>query len=501
MAQSVLSDGYVQVCVSSSLNFLSGGCRVLVVGQKLAAGNAPTTKPSQVRSVRDIAPLFGDGSIIAEALRKVFQQCPRGVDIWALPQADAAGAVKAVHTLTITGTATSPGRFSLYMVEADYAVNFAVETGDTPTVIGDALVAALPANFPFVAVNAAGVVTLTAKNGGTVANDLVMVYNPEARPNYAPAGVTVAHAQTTVGTGDPAAVDYAAALGECCYSCYALLYGDGPQQDALRDHLRDAWDCSKPQCFGHGYVYDVGTPTEIVATGDNSPELSRMAICPEWPVAPWLMTAAYAALSCCTTCDNPELSVQGQNNGLLSSIRMPQSCDACFSFDDQTYLRENGFVVVGPANIGSGGYTNPYIFNDVTNYLYDELGRPNVTFRDANSRRLASTTALSIATKLQEFNGVGFFPGSTEIKRGVQGTNKQLMLADIRAWAKANVGVLFGDFPNINENIQLQTDFEVAPRCTGIPGRLHLTMQYQPPVRVSSIGVSLTPQLLDNCNR
>lgn len=501
MAQSVLSDGYVQVCISTSLNFLAGRCKMFIEGQKLAAGTATADKLVQVQSTRDIGAWFGDGSPLAEALRKVFKQCPQGVEVWAVPRADAVAAVKAAYTVTITGPATSDGRFSLYSVEADYAVNFPVETGDTATEIAAALVAALPANYPYTAVATAGVVTLTSKVGGTVNNSLVMVYNPEGRANYAPGGVTVAFDQTTPGSVDPAPLDYGAVVGECCYSCYVLLSENTAQKDAMRDHIRNAWDCTKPQCFGHGYLYSQGTPSSIVATGDNSPEVSIIGLCDDWPVAPWLMSTAYAALSCCTTCTNPELSVQGQTNGLLSSIRMPQTCDACFSYDDQTYLKSNGFVVVGPASIGAGGYTNPYIFNDVTNYLYDELGRPNATYRDTNSRRLATATALSIAEKLQEFNGVGFYPGATEIRKGVQGTNKPLMLADIRAWARANVGVLFGDFADINSDIQLFTDMELAPPCTGIPGKLHLQMRYSPPVRISNVGVMLSPALLDNCNR
>lgn len=503
MAQAVLSDGFVSLCIDTSLNWADGKCRMLIEGQYIpVVGNGVTADEAiRVNSVRDIEAMFGVGSVLSEALKKVFCTCPVNVEVFALPRADAALGVAAAYTITITGPATSDGRFTLFMGDADYSIDVGVDAGDTATAIAALVVARIPESFPFSAVAAAGVITLTAKNKGTVGNHLNFVYNFSGRSNYAPAGVAVAVAQTTQGSVDPAPLNYADVLGDCCYSCYALLSEDTDLQEALRDHIRSAWDCTKPQCFGHGYVYNVGTASQIIADGDNSAELSRLAHCADDPILPYLKVVSYASLSCCIACDNPEISVQGQTFGLLRCISQPQSCAPCFSYLDTVALREAAFVVTGPANIGTGALTNPYIFNDVTNNLYDELGRPNETFRATNSRRLATKTALALAEKLQEFNGLGFFTINTDIKRGVQGTNKNLMLANIRAWAKTQIGVLFSEFPNINQDIQLRTDFEVAPECVGRPGLLHLFMRYMPPVRIDKVNVQMQPKLLDNCNR
>jgi hypothetical protein len=181
---------------------------------------------------------------------------------------------------------------------------------------------------------------------------------------------------------------------------------------------------------------------------------------------------------------------------------MPESCTPGWTFGEVTQLQTNGFVVSGPATTsGQGNYTSPYIYNDVTNYLRDEKNRPNATFRDASSRRLAAATGVALAEFLQQFNGLAVFTKNTNIRTGIIGTNPRLMLGKIRKWAQDNVGILFSEFDNINEDIQLLTDFEVQPKCVGQPGIFHLNMRYRPPVRGARINVNLVPALFDNCDR
>lgn len=503
MAQAALADGFIKLCIGDSLNFIEGNCRVLLEGQMLSIGAAEPDKIIRVTTDRTLAALFGAGSVISEALRVALCACPESVELYALPREDNDAGVAAVYTLTFTGTATGPGRATFFLGDAVYNIDFAVMEGDTPTDIAAAFLAEVPANFPFTATVAAGVVTLTAKNAGTVGNHLTPVYNWAGRSGYAPAGVSVAMAQTVQGSADPEApTDYGSVIGECCYSCYGLLTENVAWQTAMRDWIRSAWACDKPQCFGHGYTYNAGSLGQILATGDNSAEFNRLAVSVNTPILPYLKVANYAALSCCTGCDNPEVSIQGQTFGLLSCVSQPATCSAEFSNDDVIALRENGFVVTGPATIGTGVLTNPYVYNDVTNYLVDDLGRDNMTFRNTNSRRLATATAIEIAEKLQEFNGLGLFTRNTTIREGVQATTPNLMLADVRTWARDNEGRLFSEFEDITRSITLQTDAQFQRRqCTGRPGRLHLNVDYRPPDRIDEIVTNLQPRVLENCDR
>lgn len=502
MAIDALRDGYVRLCFDPSLNVAGTRCRVVLEGQYIPAAQnpVPANQLIKVVSLRDVDTMFGAGSVLAEALKTAFGCCGNGaVEIFALPRADAGGATKAAYTVTFTGPATKDGRVEIYSGDGRYNINFRVEAGDTATQIATEFLANLPDGFPFTAASAAGVVTLTAKNGGTVGNYFNPIYNWRGLNNYAPQGVGVAFAQTVVGSGDPVALDLAAVLGECCVCCYAALYGNDDWQQGVIDYLESAWDCTKPQCFGHGYTYNAGTLGQILAQDTNSGVLSRMAHCDDDPNFPWLKVAAYAVKSCCETVDNPELSIQGPQFGVLQCLTSPASCSQCFTFDEQEQLRQAGFVVTVPFGGGQGYLTSPMVTNDITNQRYDEEGRENYTFQAVSSRRLAAKTAELFANELQRYNGLGFYTKNTTIRPGVRGTNARLMEGALRNWLKSQIGILFSEFDDLDKDFVLQPDFAVAPKCLGVPGKVRINLVYRPPVRLTNVQVNMQPKLLDNC--
>jgi hypothetical protein len=329
------------------------------------------------------------------------------------------------------------------------------------------------------------------------------IYNWHQRLDYAPTGIVVDILQTSPGTnagaGGFTAPDYAAVLGECCYCCIGMLYDNTEWQDAMIAYIASAWDCSKPQCFGHGYTYNTGTLGQIMACDTNSAEVSRLAQCCDDPSAGWLKTAAYTTLSCCSTIDHPEMSVQGPDFGILACLRQPESCFQCFTFDEQQLLQASGFVVTVPAQGGTGSMTQPMIVNDVTNNRYDANGRLNATWWNVNARRLAAATADAAALALGQVVGLGLFTKTTAIPVGIRGTNPKLILGQFRAWAKSNIGRLFSEFDDIDNDIKLMTDFEVAPKCQGIPGKLWIDFTYRPPVRITNIIINAKPAMLSNC--
>jgi hypothetical protein len=156
-------------------------------------------------------------------------------------------------------------------------------------------------------------------------------------------------------------------------------------------------------------------------------------------------------------------------------------------------------VVTVPLNGGTGSLTSPMIVNDITNNRYDINGKLNATWWNTNSRRLAASTADAAAIELNKVVGLGLFTKNTAVPPGIRGTNPRMILGAFRAWAKSEIGRLFSEFDNIDTDITLQTDFEVAPKCQGIPGKLWINMVYRPPVRISNIIINAQPKLLDNC--
>lgn len=498
MAIDSLRSGFVSLCFDPSANVLGDKCRLVVEGQYMTAGTATADTLVKVTSIRDIDTMFGEGSVLSSALLTAISCCGNdAVEVFALPRADVG--VAAIYTATVTGPATSDGRVDIYWGDSQWNISVRVSSGDTATQIAAAIQAAVPSDFPYTATVAAGVITLTAKNAGVIGNFLNAEVNWHGRNGYMPEGVAVTFAQATAGTGTPVALDYDTVFGECCVCGLALLTGDDAWQDGLVDYLDDQWSCEKPQCFGHGYTYNSGTLGEILASDTNSATISRLAHCNADPNFPWLKVAAYAAKSVCLTVDNPELSIQGPNFGVLDCVLAPESCSSCFTFDERTQLDESGFVVTVPVSGGEGSLTSPMIVNDITNNRFDAEGRENLTFQSVSSRRLATATATQIAEQLQQFNGLGYFSANTAIRAGTRGVNKNLMLGTMRAWAKSQVGILFSEFSDLNADLTFTDDFQDAPRCQGVPGKIYMNLTYRPPVRVRNIVVNAAPVLLNNC--
>lgn len=506
MAIATLADNFVSLCISTSLNYYDGKARFIVEGQYTPiAGLAVPIVPDiaiKLNSVQDIDAMFAKGSVLAEGLRYAYTMCPSNVQIFALPRLDAASSVAAIYDLTITGPATSIGTIDLYMVEANYSISVPVAVGDTVAIMAANAAAMISAYFPYTVTATATGLHFVAKNAGTIGNGFNVSVNWRGLRNQMPLGVTVGPlVATTPGSIDPVAPNYAAALGECCYTAYALLSSNLTWQRGMRDWIRSSWDCTKPQCFGHGYAYRSGTSGAIIATFDNSAELSILAVNAADLVPGWIRAVSYAALSACNAIAHPELNIQGTTSGLLTTIRQPSNCLRNWTVPEYKLLAAQGFVLDGPASQGGGYYTNPYIYNDVTEWLYDDLGRPNATFLNVSSRRLSAAIASSLAVQLASFNGLSAYVGQTKIGRGIFGTNKNLMYGSIVNWAKTQVGILFGDFSNITTDIVLTSDFDTSPACQGIPGKFALMFKYRQPARINNISVIMLPAALDNCNR
>jgi hypothetical protein len=503
-----LRSGAIRICFDPSLNAYPNRCRILIEGQMLDTGVAIEDELIKMPSLRDVDLLFGEGSVIAEGLKAGFACCPQQVmEFYALPRKDqdVGATVKAVYTISFTGPATADGSIDLFIADGRYNSQTHVTEGMTPDEIAAAVVLELEGveGLPFVATSTTGVVTLTAKNAGRVGNGMLPIYNWHQRRNVAPLGVEATILQTIQGNnaGAAAPLDYFSVLGECCYCCIAMLYDSLPWQDAMIAYIKDAWSCEKPQCFGHGYTYNYGSLGQILATDSNSAEVSRLAVCTTDPVVGWLKVAAYATKSCCSTIDHPEMNIQGPNFGVLGCLHQPESCFQCFTFDEQQLLQEAGFVVSVPLQGGTGSMTSPMIVNDVTNNRYDDNGRFNATWWAVSSRRLAAATADQAALVLGNVLGLGLYTKNTTIPAGVRGTNPKLILGAFRAWAKSQIGILFSEFEDIDNDIKLMTDFEVAPKCQGIPGKLWIDFIYRPPVRITNIIINAKPSLLTNCDR
>lgn len=508
MANEYLSDGSVKICVSTALNQMREGKTLVVEGQMLSTGLATPNKIIPIVNKPDIDTLFGAGSVLAESLKVAFCQAPSYVSIYALPRQDTSEGVKAVYNLSLSspdGVAEEDGVVALYHCNKDYNVSVPVSKGDSLIDIAQVLTDQYKQNFMF----DVGVqedkekksvsLIYTAKNAGRV-NNILNILDGGFFVAPRVKGLVANLEQIVEGSGDPKPNDYESVFGQCCHYAIALCSPDMDWQKNLTNFLNSRWDCNKPMCGGHGYVYERGTVGAILSTFLDSFTVSKMALHPKDPVAPYFKNVAYAARSIYQASINPVIAVEGLQRGLLSCILTPETCTGYWDFEEITHLQSQGFVIAEASEAGYSGYTSPHVFNDVTNYLRDETGKENLTYRSTATTRLVQQVIEELAVFLNGFIGMNLYKKGTTIPDGSDGINTNVLRARIKLWAERNVGFLFSG-PILDSDIEVATDFEVAPKCLGKSGLLHINFLFRPPIAIDKIVTYIEPLILDNCDR
>jgi phage tail sheath gpL-like len=106
--------------------------RVLIIGQKLAAGSQAANTVVRATNADQLIALAGRGSILHRMARKYFQN-NQFTETWFGVLADNGAGVAATGTITITGPATAAGTINLYL--GGELVQVAVASGDAQNTI------------------------------------------------------------------------------------------------------------------------------------------------------------------------------------------------------------------------------------------------------------------------------------------------------------------------------------------------------------------------------
>lgn len=104
---------YVEIDNSRALRGLTEWpARVALLGQKLAAGTAPSGVAVRVTDAGQARTLFGRGSNLAHMFEAWFRANP-ATEVWGVPLDDNVGGAQATQTITVTGPATAAGAIAL----------------------------------------------------------------------------------------------------------------------------------------------------------------------------------------------------------------------------------------------------------------------------------------------------------------------------------------------------------------------------------------------------
>ena len=334
----------------------------LLIGQRLSTGAVEPGIPTPIANAAAAGAAFGRGSLLHGMALAFRRQNPLG-DPWAVALDDAVSSTKATITVTVGSAATAAGTIALYVAGRRIAIG--IGAGDA---VGD---------LPATATATAGVVTVTARHGGTASDiDVRVNHHPD---EVLPPGVAIAITTGVVGATDPDLDDALAAIGDEQYNVIAVPYTATGEIAKLEAELAERWGPTQ-QIDGVGiaaYKGAGGTQAQVTTYGNarNSPHISVMdaggSSTPTWAWA----AAIAGAVSASATGDPARPFQTLPLNGV-----MPAAIGDRRTFAERNTLLFDG---ISTHTVDRGGTVR--IERLVTTYQTTASGVPDTAFLDLNT--------------------------------------------------------------------------------------------------------------------
>lgn len=350
--------------------------RVLVIGQKRTAGSIAALTPTRIYSTAQARSGFGAGSQLSEMLRAMFLQTTSH-EVVAIALADAGGATAEARTLTIAGSPTAAGVLAVYF--GGHRVAVPVALGETPTTTAANLIAAmaLNADIPFSATALAGVVTVTARNAGTLGSE-ISIQHSWAANEALPPGMTFTQAVTTPGAG---AVSYgtSAVMGLVANEHFDVIAsgaGDATNLGVITADLLDRWSPTR-QLEAVVLSGFAGNHAAALAQGLllNS-EFSAQMPANQAPDPSWIWGASLAGQVAIEAQQDP---ARGYHTVLLRGLKAPKNASRFTPTEQELQLQ--GGMSTWKATVDGG----VEIHRLVSTYRLAPGGSADTTYLDLNT--------------------------------------------------------------------------------------------------------------------
>lgn len=355
----------------SNLGVLGYPTRVLLIGQKLAAGSAPAAVPQRITRADQAPALFGNGSVLAEMVQ-AFRAANQTNDVYAVALADPGGGVQAAGNLVLSGSPTAAGTLAVYIGGQRVAVN--VAAGAVVADIATALRTAIGAkpSLPVTAGGSAGTVSLTAKHAGVVGNSIDLRLNRLAG-EATPPGLSVAVTQLTSGAGSPDIASVLTAIAAEWFTDIACAFTDTANLNLLVADLATRYQAMGRQ-DAHAYVGLKGSFGTLSSAGAarNSPHLTIIGA-DNAPTSPWAWAASLAGVGAFHLTNDPARQLRSL---ALPGIIGPDPADR-FTLTEQDLLLRDG---ISTFDVGTDGTVR--LSRVITTYQTAPLGADDEAWLD-----------------------------------------------------------------------------------------------------------------------
>jgi phage tail sheath gpL-like len=354
--------------------------RVVLIGQKLAAGSAPAgTVIGPIQNQAEADAFFGVGSMLSAMFTIARRNAPFQ-PLWALPLADPAGA-KAAGSLTFTAPGvTGAGILWVLGRRVVFQIN-AAHTG--AQVATNAAAAINAANLPVVAAvdgTTASKINVTARHVGALGNGQEATFAADESNVLDGTNTTVV--AMTGGNGVPDLAGPLASLGDEEFDFLAGPYSDATSLNTVRDFLDDTAGRWSPiqQLYGHYFSFQFGTLSGLVTFGDTRNDQHATVLGSQRsPTPEWEWTAALAGKASAHLGDAPEVSRPLQTL-TLDGVLPPRDRGVWWDIVDRQALYADG---IAGYKVRSDGIVA--IDRIVTTYQKTAAGVGDGTFRDVET--------------------------------------------------------------------------------------------------------------------
>ena len=402
--------------------------RVLLLGQRLAAGSVAAGTPVRVTDAGQARTFFGRGSLLAHMFEAWFRVNPL-TEVWGIALDDVGAGVAASSTIVVGGTATAGGVIALLV--GGRRVEVAVTASQAATAVATAIAAAINANPDLIATAAAaaGTVTVTNRHKGEFGNQLSLSHSP-LPTDAVPAGLTLTVNQPAGGTQNPGIATALDAVAETWFTDFVTPWTDATNIAALEARLATNFGPTV-QRDGHAWAALSGTHAALTTFGAarNSPHLSVMGLrgvaTPPWEVAATLAAVAVPALAA-----DPARPVQTLQ---LPGIVAPRVTDR-FTFHERDLLLRDGISTFRTNDAGQ-----VFIERVVTTYQTSPGGAEDISYLDVETLKtlaylrydLRSMISLRFPRHKLADDGTAFARGQNVV---TPGTLRAEIIARFKQW-------------------------------------------------------------------
>jgi|GEM_PF-5149697 len=440
----------------TNTNFDPACCAALLIGP---ATSGAAEQVACVNSEAEGIALAGAGSFLASMISHYYLNNGEG-QLCVLPVADAAGSTAASLNLDFSGSTATEGGVIPINVGAYGVNNVPVAIGDTHLTIAAAFTALIngDSNELVSAVdNADGTVTLTAKNAGTLGNDIAVAVG------NLPAGVSVNGTGFLAGGAVDADLQAAlASIGDCQYCYIGSAFYDLTNLGYFKDFLAARWEYNQLN-FGMAFTAHPRDTHGNLLTYAQSPNSQHISVthsnCTDSPS--FDIVGALTGVIQNAVCQDPAANLQFTS---LNGVGCTDSCAVdsdCFNFEEGELLLNNGMTTL---QCGADGLAQ--IVRLRTTFLTDSIGNPCEVYEDA----ISLFTIQGIIERLNifvlsRFSQVKLFNNSVELEGRGKATTPNLIKGAILQFFEDELqGFLADDVAEFKQSLVVERDDSDANR-------------------------------------